>query len=43
MKLLEHLELLTEKELQNLDKLRTKILINHNQIEIGRIEAHVEF
>ena len=43
MKLLEHLELLTEKELQNLDKFRTKILKNHNQIEIGRIEAHVEF
>jgi len=43
MKLLEHLELLTEKELQNLDKFRTKILKNHNQMEIGRIEAHVEF
>ena len=43
MKLLEHLELLTEEELQNLDKFRTKILKNHNQIEIGRIEAHVEF
>ena len=43
MKLLEHLELLTEKELQNLDKFTTKILKNHNQIEIGRIEAHVEF
>ena len=37
------LELLTEEELQNLDKFRTKILKNHNQIEIGRIEAHVEF
>ena len=43
IKLLEHLELLTEGELQNLDKFRTKILKNHNQIEIGRIEAHVEF
>jgi len=43
MKLLEHLELLTEKELQNLDKFRMKILKNHNQIDIGRIEAHVEF
>ena len=43
MKLLEHLELLTEEELQNLDKFRTKILKNHNQIEIGRIEAYVEF
>ena len=43
MKFLEHLELLTEEELQNLDKFRTKILKNHNQIEIGRIEAHVEF
>ena len=43
MKLLEHLELLTEEELQNLDKFRTKILKNHNQMEIGRIEAHVEF
>ncbi|MEC7736348.1 MAG: asparaginase, partial [Candidatus Neomarinimicrobiota bacterium] len=31
MKLLEHLELLTEEELQNLDKFRTKILKNHNQ------------
>ena len=43
MKLLEHLELLTEEELQNLDRFRTKILKNHNQMEIGRIEAHVEF
>ena len=43
MKLLEHLELLTEEELQNLDKFRTKILKNHNQIEIGRIEAYLEF
>ena len=43
MKLLEHLELLTEEELKNLDKFRTKILKNHNQMEIGRIEAHVEF
>ena len=43
MKLLEHLELLTKKELKNLDKFRTKILKNHNQMEIGRIEAHVEF
>ena len=42
MKLLEHLELLTDAELQKLYKFRTKILKNHNQFEIGWIEAVVE-
>ena len=42
MKLLEHLELLTDAELQKLYKFRTKILKNHNQLKIGRIEAIVE-
>ena len=42
MKLLEHLELLTDAELQKLYKFRTKILKNHNQLKIGRIETIVE-
>ena len=42
MKLLEHLELLTDAELQKLFKFRMKILKNHNQLKIGRIEAIVE-
>ena len=42
MKLLEHLELLTDAELQKLYKFRTKILKNHNQLKIGLIEAIVE-
>jgi L-asparaginase II len=42
MKLLEHLELLNPVELEKLDKFRMKILRNHNQLEIGRIETIVE-
>lgn len=42
MKLLEHLELLDESELQELERFRTKILRNHNNSEIGRIEAYIE-
>ena len=42
MGLLEHLELLDLGELEQLDKFRIEILRNHNQIEIGRIEAIVE-
>ena len=42
MKLLEHLELLMEGELRKLDKFRVRILRNHNQFEIGRIEAIIE-
>ena len=42
MKLLEHLELLNPVELEKLDKFRMEILRNHNQLEIGRIEAIVE-
>jgi len=39
---LEHLELLNPVELEKLNKFRMKILRNHNQLEIGRIEAIVE-
>ena len=42
MSLLEHLELLNPVELEKLDKFRIEILRNHNQLEIGRIEAVVE-
>jgi|TARA_B100000809_G_scaffold54036_1_gene49560 L-asparaginase len=42
MKLLEHLELLSNDELKKLDKFRTKILRNHNQKEIGQIEAYID-
>ena len=43
MKLLEHMELLDEQELNRLDKFKSKILINHNDIKIGRIEAYIDF
>ena len=43
MKLLEHMQLLNEHELNKLDKFRTKILTNHNGIETGRIEAYIDF
>ena len=43
MKLLEHLELLSEDEKNKLHKFRTKKLTNHNGIQIGHIEAHVDF
>jgi L-asparaginase II len=42
MRLLEHLELLNSVELEKLDKFRTNILKNHNQLEIGRIEVLIE-
>ena len=43
MKLLEHLELLSEDEKNKLHKFKTKKLTNHNGIQIGHIEAHVDF
>ena len=43
MKLLEHLELLSEDEKNKLHKFRTKKLTNHNGIQVGHIEAHVDF
>jgi len=43
MKLLDHLNLLNKKELSRLDKFRMKILKNHNDIEIGRIEAYIDY
>ena len=43
MKLLEHLELLSEHEKNKLNKFRTKKLTNHNGIQVGHIEAHVDF
>ena len=42
MKLLEHLELLMDGELRKLDKFRVRILRNHNQFKIGRVEAIIE-
>ena len=41
-KLLEHLQLLSDDELKKLDKFRTKILKNHNQQDIGRIEVVID-
>ena len=43
MKLLEHLELLSEDEKNKLNKFKTKKLTNHNGIQIGHIEAHIDF
>ena len=43
MKLLEHMELLDEQELNRLDKFISKILTNHIDIKIGRIEAYIDF
>jgi len=43
MKLLEHLELLSEDEKNKLNKFKTKKLTNHNGKQIGHIEAHVDF
>ena len=39
----EILELLTDQEREKLSQYRTKILKNHNNIEIGRIEAYIDF
>jgi len=43
MKLLEHLELLSEDEKNKLNKFKTKKLTNHNGLQVGHIEAHVDF
>ena len=43
MKMLGHLELLTKEEMKKLDHFSVKKLINHNGIEIGKIEAYVDF
>ena len=43
MKLLEHLELLSEDEKNKLHKFKTKKLTNHNGLQVGHIEAHVDF
>ena len=43
MKLMEHLELLSESEQSKLNKFRTKKMTNHNGTETGHIEAHVDF
>jgi len=40
--LLDHLKLLSDSEAKILNKFKTKIIRNHNQLEIGRIEATVE-
>ena len=42
MALLDHLKLLSNSEAKILNKFKTKIIRNHNQLEIGRIEATVE-
>jgi L-asparaginase II len=42
MTLLDHLKLLSDSEAKILNKFKTKIIRNHNQLEIGRIEATVE-
>ena len=43
MKLLEHMELLEGQELDQLDQFKSSILTNHNEIEVGRIEAYIDF
>jgi len=43
IKLLEHLELLDEVQIEALSKFKNKKIINHNGDEVGRIEAHLEF
>jgi len=43
MKLLEHLELLSDKEVHQLHQYRTKNLRNHNNLKIGKIEAYIDF
>ena len=42
MTLLNHLKLLSDIEAKTLNKFNTKIIKNHNQLEIGRIEAMIE-
>ena len=43
MKLLEHLEILEEKEQKQLSHYSTKILKNHNNLDVGKIEAYIDF
>ena len=43
VKLLEHLELLDEFQIDSLSKFKNKKIMNHNGDEVGRIEAHIEF
>ena len=43
MKLLEHMELLEGQVLDQLDQFKSSILTNHNGIEVGRIEAYIDF
>ena len=43
MKLLDHLEVLEEKEKKQLSGYSTKILKNHNNLEVGKIEAYIDF
>tara|TARA_B110000003_G_scaffold275990_1_gene320360 strand:+ start:383 stop:1363 length:981 start_codon:yes stop_codon:yes gene_type:complete len=43
IKLLEHLELLDEVQIDSLSKFKNKKIMNHNGDEVGRIEAHIEF
>tara|TARA_A100001015_G_scaffold286207_1_gene354576 strand:+ start:719 stop:1699 length:981 start_codon:yes stop_codon:yes gene_type:complete len=43
MKLLDHLEILEEEEKKQLSRYSTKILKNHNNIHVGKIEAYIDF
>ena len=43
MKLLDHLEILEEEEKQQLSHYSTKILKNHNNLDVGKIEAYIDF
>jgi len=43
MKLMEHLELLSEDEVDQLHAFRIKKLTNHNGMEVGRIEAYMDY
>jgi len=43
MKLLDHLQLLEEEEQKQLSHYTTKILKNHNNLDVGKIEAYIDF
>ncbi len=43
MKLLEHLEVLEEEEKKQLSHYSTKVLKNHNNLDVGKIEAYIDF
>ena len=43
MKLLEHLEILEKEEQKQLSRYSTKILKNHNNLNVGKIEAYIDF